>query len=504
MHPSLLAHIQDMVTVLSADGRFTWQSPSTERVLGYAPGELAGRSALELVHPEDRAEAAALLERTVAAPDAVGVLTYRVRHRDGSWREMEATGKNLLHDPRVGGVVLSARDVSERAAAARALAAANRAKSEFLSRISHELRTPLNAILGFAQLLEMELVGEAERESVAQISRAGRHLLQLIDEVLEIARIEEGRLALSIEPVSAGEAVRQALELVAPQARAAGVSLHAAHAHDAMHLLADLQRVRQVLINLASNAVKYGRRGGRAEIAVRRAAGRDGARVRIEVRDDGIGIPADRIPLLFTPFERLGAERLGIEGMGLGLALSRRLVERMGGEMGCESREGEGSTFWLELPAAGPVEHATPAGEPRLPREPPRRPRLRGTVLLVEDNPMNARLLERALAGHPELRLLHAPSGQLALDVAALHHPDLVLLDLHLPDLHGREVLARLRADPRTADTPVLVVTADVHARRCEALAALGPRAVITKPFDLAALLEEMERALPGCSGGYR
>jgi signal transduction histidine kinase len=227
--------------------------------------------------------------------------------------------------------------------------AASRAKSEFLSRMSHELRTPLNAILGFAQLLEMDDLRSTQRESVTHILEAGRHLLDLINEVLDITRIEAGRLALALEPVGVPALVEETLPLVAPLAAARAVRLNGGPGQvAAIDVLADRQRLRQVLINLLSNSVKYNRPGGAVTITARPVAGR----VRLEVSDTGVGIPADRLAQLFTPFERLAAGQSEVEGTGLGLALSRRLIEAMGGAIGVESTVGVGSTFWVELPAA--------------------------------------------------------------------------------------------------------------------------------------------------------
>jgi PAS domain S-box-containing protein len=367
---AVMENVQDMVSVLTADGRFLWASPSTQRVLGYSPEELTGRSALQMIHPLDRPDAEGLLARTIATPNAVGTVSYRVLHRDGSWRELEATGKNLLDDPRVEGLVLNARDVTERVLAARQLEAArqaaeqaNGAKTAFLSRISHELRTPLHAILGFAQLLEQDLASDDDRECTAQILRAGHHLIRLIDDVLQISRIEQGEMRISMEPVGLGEVLSQALELVRPAAAAANVRIHAP-AGQSHCISADIQRLRQVLLNLLTNAIKYNRPGGHVFI---RTSSRPLGRVRIRIADTGRGIPRRRKPSLFTPFDRLGVESTGIEGTGLGLALSRRLVEQMNGSIGARSSETRGSIFWVDLDRAErlPRETAEPASQCR-------------------------------------------------------------------------------------------------------------------------------------------
>ncbi len=379
-----------------------------------------------------------------------------------------------------------ATEVTERRRAETEAEAANRAKSEFLSRMSHELRTPLNAILGFAQLLQMDAQTPEQRESVAHILKGGRHLLDLINEVLDIARIESGRLHLSPEPVPVGELLREALDLMRPLASERGIRLDlgAVPAEDG-HVLADRQRLKQTVLNLISNAVKYNREGGKITVA---CAEGPGARLRIRVTDTGPGIPAAFQARLFTPFDRLGAEQRGPEGTGLGLALSKRLVEAMGGMLGVESAVGEGSTFWVELPlTASPEERL--GGVPAEPVAVESAPRPAVTILYVEDNLSNLRLVERVLARRPEVTLLPAMQGRLGLDLAREHRPALILLDLHLPDVPGYEVLRHLQGDPRTRDIPVIVISADATPGQVQRLKDSGARAYLTKPLDVKELL---------------
>jgi CheY-like chemotaxis protein len=349
--------------------------------------------------------------------------------------------------------------------------------------MSHELRTPLNAILGFGQLMEMDDLDPEHRESLGQILRAGRHLVDLIDEVLDISRIEAGRLSLSLEPVALEEAVRESLELLAPSAKQRAVALEwDAEAAAGRYILADRQRLKQVLLNLLSNAVKYNRPEGEVRASFRE----DDGRIRVEIADTGPGIPAEQRRQLFVPFERLGQSE--VEGTGLGLALSKGLVEAMGGRIGMESRDGEGSVFWLELVAAQPAvapmtehEHEEP-----LPSATLDRPR---TVLHIEDNPVNLGLVEKVLARRPGVRLLSAMQGGMGLELAREHRPDLVLLDAHLPDMPGEEVLRRLREDPATRHVPVVVISADAMADRVQRFLAAGARAYLTKPLDVRRLL---------------
>jgi signal transduction histidine kinase/CheY-like chemotaxis protein len=375
---------------------------------------------------------------------------------------------------------------------------ANRAKSEFLSRMSHELRTPLNAILGFGQLLELDDLTQRQTENVKYIMKGGRHLLELINEVLELSRIESGQLALSPEPVPLGETVTDALAMVQPLAAARDVRLNVditavgedAHAH------ADRQRLKQVLLNLLSNAIKYNRPGGRVDLVV--SNGSEG-RVLISVADTGIGIAPEQLAGVFEPFERLGAEHGEIEGTGLGLALSKRLIEAMGGSITFESEPGKGTTFTLELAAApAPRVHAVHNGQPH-----PVSEHLNGhhdderrRILYIEDNLSNLTLVERILERDPTVELIPAMQAQLGLDLAREHRPELIMLDLHLPDMSGQEVLRRLKADRETAEIPVIVLSADASKGQIGRLMDSGASGYLTKPLDVQRFLELIDTTL--------
>lgn len=369
----------------------------------------------------------------------------------------------------------------------------SQAKTDFLGKMSHELRTPLNSILGFAQLLQMDDLRRNQQESISFILSAGRHLLTLIDEVLDISRIEAGRLSLSVEPVSLPEVVRESLELMQPLAAGRQVALGVdEHSPGRLHVVADRQRLKQVLLNLLSNAVKYNRRGG--EVTVSWSGGRE--RIRLEVRDTGLGIPPEMISRLFQPFERLGAPD-DIEGTGLGLALSQRLASAMGASLAARSQVGEGSTFTLELARADqPGLLLEDIALEERQGEPASEPGGQATVLYVEDNVSNVRLVERVLARRPGVELLVAGRGSLALELAAHHKPDIILLDLHLPDMTGEEVLERLRADPQMSATPIVVVSADALPGRAERLMAAGAAGYLTKPLDIGQFLDVVEEML--------
>jgi PAS domain S-box-containing protein len=448
------------------------------------------------IHPEDRERVTTGIRAVIDRGGQFWSDEYRFRRADGTTAYVFDRGY-VLRD--AGGQPLrmigAINDMTERKRAEEALwkareaDQANQAKSEFLSRMSHELRTPLNAILGFAQLLEIDSLNPEQEESVGHILKAGRHLLELINEVLDISRIEAGRLSISLEPVPLRGLVQETLDLITPLAAKASVRLDAEAADiPDRTILADRQRMKQVLLNLLSNAVKYNHPGGTVSFSYGETPE---GRLRISVRDTGPGIPPERMERLFIPFERLGAEQTGVEGTGLGLTLSKRLVELMEGTLGVESTVGQGSTFWVEMALAeSPVARLEKDLKTVLaPTASPASKETR-TVLYVEDNLSNLELLQRLLAHRPGIRFLPAMQGRLGLDLAREHRPDLILLDLHLPDVQGDEVLRRLREDPKTRRIPVVIISADAMPVQINRLMAAGARAYLTKPLDIKKFLD--------------
>jgi signal transduction histidine kinase/ActR/RegA family two-component response regulator len=416
---------------------------------------------------------------------------YALRLVDERTRELRLA---LEEKERLEGGQRVAREAAE---------AANHSKSEFLSRMSHELRTPLNAILGFAQLLAADDLTPEQRDATKQILRGGRHLLDLINEVLDITRIEAGNFQISPEAVAVGDLVDEVVELTRPLAEKAQIVVTVDGTCVDDFVLADVQRLKQVLLNLLGNAVKYNRLGGTVAVWCSR---RDPARLRISVRDTGLGIRPEQCDLLFVPFERLGAERTHIEGTGVGLALSRRLAEAMGGTVDVETEFGQGSTFWVELPLVeGPVQRferlvpQPPAGSSTSP------PLTRRRVLYVEDNLSNLQLVQQVFGAEAQVDLRSATQGQAGLELARDLLPDVVLLDLHLPDMSGDEVLRQLRDDPRTSAIPVVMITADATAGQTRRLLAEGASAYLTKPIDVAELrrvVAELAQRRDGSGGG--
>ncbi len=387
-------------------------------------------------------------------------------------------------------------DVSERKQAERQLyeakteaEEANLAKSVFLSRMSHELRTPLNAILGFAQLLELDELGEENHDFVERILKAGKHLLALINDVLDISKIESGGMTLSREPVDIREAAENVVRLIDPLAvnHDITVSIDPSLTED-MRVMGDLQRVNQVMVNLLSNAIKYNRAQGSVTI---RAEVQPSQRLRLSIEDTGPGIAEDKLDRLFTPFDRLGAEQTSVEGSGIGLALTRQLLAAMDGTIDVISTVGKGSTFRIELPLASDQEDSMPvilSTDPVTENESALRPSR--TVLYIEDNSSNVALVEKVLERIGHIEFLVAMQGQEGLDLINEHEPDLILLDLHLPVMGGEEVLDRIRQNPSLDSVPVIIVSADASPGQPEHLLQKGANNYITKPFDVRELME--------------
>ena len=499
---SIIENLPALVFVKDARTlRYVRFNKAAEEMLGMTREEVLGRTEADLF-PEPLARASSERDRAVLDTGMPADIAEEVVATRGREPRVLHTKKIPILDENGAPVYLVgvSIDITEQRTAHEQVRLAkleaeraSRAKSEFLSRMSHDLRTPLNAILGFAQILQMDELSEEQREGLQQILRGGVHLLELINEVLDIARIEAGQLSLSPEPVPVAEVVTRTADLVRPLGAARRITVAAdADGIEALHVRADRQRLKQVLVNLVSNAVKYNKDGGHVQISCARQAGT----VRIQVSDTGPGIPPQKKALLFHPFERLGAELSAIEGTGLGLAVSKGLTEAMGGRIGLESTVDVGSTFWVELPhvpAPAPLHTTSPvAAADRIPAA-------EGTVLYVEDNRSNIRLLERLLARRPGVTLFTASTGEGALEILRQRRPGLILLDLHLPDMPGEEILRRIWADPATRSIPVAVLSADATARQQQRLLAAGAVAYLTKPLDVGSLLRVVdERLAPG------
>jgi signal transduction histidine kinase/ActR/RegA family two-component response regulator len=361
--------------------------------------------------------------------------------------------------------------------------AASSAKSEFLASMSHELRTPLNAILGFAQLLKFDKkmpLPDRHRERIDHVLKGGEHLLRLIDEVLDLARIEAGGITVSSEPVELGEVFSEVRSTLDPMASRAEIILEVPAVVGFPHVRADRTRFKQILLNYGSNAIKYGRKQGRVQLRVERKA----ASVRVTVADDGFGIPLDKQEKVFSPFQRAGQETGSIEGTGIGLAITKRLAELMEGTVGFVSEPGVGSQFWVELPIAAaqgaPASLAVPRELASLEAEGPRY-----TVVYVEDNPSNIAFMEDLLADFERVELITAPTAEIGIELIRATRPKVVIMDIHLPGMNGFEALQRLREWPETRDIPVIGLSAAAMVRDATRIEKAGFYRYLTKPVKV-------------------
>ena len=470
-------------------------TPVWERLLGRASAELVGRPLVEFVHPDDFDRAGAELRRLEKGERDSVVFEGRFRAADGSyvWLEWRArsAGDGVVH--------IVARDLTERRRCSEELTRAlehseqaSRAKSDFLSRMSHELRTPLTSVIGFSELLLKDGLTSGQRLKLAQILKAGEHLLGLIDELLDIERVEAGTMTASPEAIQVGGLLRDAIALAGPQAAEMDLTIEAEleECRD-RYVMADPQRLRQAVLNLLSNAIKYNRAGGRLRVD---AEATEQDTLRIHVTDTGPGLTDEQLRRLFIPFDRLGAETSDVEGAGLGLVVSQRLVEMMGGRLSASSEKGVGSTFTIELGLTEPGEAA-----PREAEEPPRangHGSLTGRrALCIEDNSANLELV-RELLGASGASVMTARDGRSGFELARSERPDVILLDLNLPDLAGEQILAALRAEAALRDVPVIALSADASRETMRDMYSRGIAAYVTKPFDNASLVESVEQAL--------
>jgi len=377
---------------------------------------------------------------------------------------------------------------------------ANLAKSEFLSRMSHELRTPMNSILGFAQLLEMGELNSRQSKGVNHIMKSGKHLLDLINEVLDISRIEAGRLSLSLEPVQLSGIIPEMIDIVKPQIIERQIRIEVIKSEsNQMFVRSDRQRLKQILLNLLNNAIKYNRESGSISIKTElRPVNELGvAMIRVSITDTGMGISEEDLPKLFNPFERIGAEKSATEGTGLGLSVVKKLVEAMSGKLGVESKPGSGSTFWIELPnSESPLENVEKSGilkelEPNLVN-------LSGTILYIEDNASNIELVEQILTNQrSRIKLISNMTGSETVQMAIDYRPDLILLDLNLPDIHGSKVLNLLLDEERTRNIPVVVISADAMPQQLQRLLKAGAKDYLTKPLDVQEFLMMIDKYIP-------
>jgi PAS domain S-box-containing protein len=509
-----------VIVTTDSEGTVRLFGRGAQKLLGLGEGEVVGRATPALWHdPRELEQRGRQLTQefgrpihgieALFAPARLGgyeVRDWTLVRADGSQRA-SSVALTAMRDGqgRPVGFLIVGVDVTERRRAAelevarRTAEGASQAKSDFLSRMSHELRSPLNAMLGYAQLLEIdrqEPLTPAQTQRAQQIQRSGWHLVQLIDDVLDLSRIESGHLRVSIESVDLATVFARATEMAAPLMQRHGVTLSlrwidVPEAQTLQPVAADMTRLTQVLVNLLSNAAKYNHPGGRVELEYERLADQ---RVALRVRDSGRGMTPDQVARLFEPFNRLGQETSGIEGTGIGLVITRRLVDLMHGELRVESRPGAGSVFTVLMPCAAaspggamPAPVPVPAGE---------RPVAAGLVVYIEDNEVNATLMHELMRQRPELELVVAGCAADGLALLRQRPARLLMLDMHLPDATGHDVLDALAAEPGLRDLPVVVVSADATHRQVATTLRRGVVAYLTKPINVADALAVVDRVL--------
>ncbi len=502
---AVLDSVVDGIIVINDKGVIETFNPAAERIFGYSMAETVGQNVSILMPEPYRSQHNQHMKRYVASRQSkiigVGMELVGLR-KNGETFPMDLAVSEMHIGQRTKFVGI-ARDISGRKQAEMELVQtlevaqnASRAKSEFLSSMSHELRTPLNAILGFAQLLEIDPgMGQEQSDDVKEIIKAGQHLLELINEVLDLSRIESGTFIVKNETVALLDMITECSRLVMTEATTRGIQVDWDIKPCAdRHVLADHLRLKQVLLNLLSNAIKYNRRGGSVHLECTTLPNN---RLRLSVKDTGIGIPQARQAELFTAFQRLGQERSGIEGTGIGLLLCKRLMQMMGGEIGMESRQGKGSTFWIDLVETDSLAPASPQQNTEADKGPaPLAGGRRHTVLYVEDNPANLKLMQHVMANRPNLRLISSEEPIDGLEQARKQRPDLILLDINLPGMDGFAVLALLREWEETRSTPIVGISANAMPQDIARAKAAGFTDYLTKPLDIKHLMQTVDAAL--------
>jgi signal transduction histidine kinase/ActR/RegA family two-component response regulator len=490
-----------------------------ERMLGYKAAEVVNRISPSDIHdPQEVSARARALSLELATSIAPGfeALAYKASREIEDVYELTYICKDGSRFPAIVSITALRDDYgdiigylligtdnsvrkrveSELIAATAAAEKANSAKSEFLSNMSHELRTPLNAILGFAQLIECGSPPPtaSQKRSIDQILKAGWYLLELINEILDLSLIESGKLTLSSEPIALVEVMLECRAMIEPQAQQRGISMTFPRFDTPCYIEADRTRIKQVLINLLFNAVKYNKPGG--SVAVECSRPEPGA-IRISVRNTGPGLTQEQLGQLFQPFNRLGQESGAEEGTGIGLVVTKRLIELMGGTIGADSTLGVGSVFWIELALtnaprlAGYDAERVALAQSQAPEGTPLR-----TLLYVEDNPANLELVEQIIARRADLRLLSAAEGSIGIEFARAYRPDVILMDINLPGISGIDAMRVLRADPSTAHIPIIALSANAVPRDIAKALDAGFSSYITKPIRVDHFMETLDAAL--------
>ena len=484
--------VKKIVWITDEDGRIDYVLGKIGDHLGWKDLDYLDVDIALFVHPDDRALLTEMVTNVQKRIKSDEFSEIRFENKDREFRWYEVTVTNMIDVPEIRGIVVTAHDIEQRIhatahilASKRAAEKANEAKSEFLSRMSHELRTPLNAILGFGQLLEMEAISDRQSENVEQILIAGRHLLGLVNDILDIARIETRKVNFSLERVNVQEVLEESFSLLGPLSSKSEICLNFNQV-SCLDIMSDRQRLKQIFLNLLSNGIKYNKAGGEVNVSIEQ--NEDG--IKIMFADSGIGIEPGYIDRVFTPFDRLGSEDSKIEGTGLGLALSKTLADAMGANLEVTSEFGKGSIFILSFPHSLVVDNSKELllvdGNNTSQSGFDNPDNLR--VLIIEDNIVNLRYISKVVEKLDGISLLSAKEGGVGIEMARTHQPDLILLDLDLPDISGQEVLKVLRADAIMGQVCIIVMSAETNPHIVEQILALGAQKFVTKPVDVGSL----------------
>ena len=496
---SVVENINEVIFQTDAEGLWIYLNPAWERITGFSIDESIGKLFLDYVHPEDRQQNSELFEPLILRKKEYCRHEIRYLTKEGGFRWIEVFARLGLNDnDEIIGTYGTLQDITERKDAEQKILQskdeaekANLAKSEFLSSMSHELRTPLNSIMGFAQLLEMGELNVGQKRGVNHIMKSGNHLLELINQVLDISRIEAGKLSISIEPVRLKNVYDEMFDILNPLATKHNIRFKLIDSPaNQFYVSADRQSFKQVLLNLLNNGIKYNKEGGKVTLKTETRLKNDMPFIRISVTDTGVGINQGDIPKLFNPFERIGSDKTGIEGTGLGLAVVKKLMDAMGGACGVESVIGKGSTFWIELPRAV-SQHDMLEKSQILNEIVADSNQHCGTILYIEDNLSNIELVEEIITTkRPSIKLITSKHGKETVKLAIDYKPGLILLDLNLPDINGAEVLKLILGNENTRDIPVVILSADGMQHQVDKLMKAGAKKYLTKPLDINVFLK--------------
>ncbi|HEX8251621.1 MAG TPA: PAS domain S-box protein [Thermoanaerobaculia bacterium] len=492
------------IVMLDPGGRVVSWNSGAQRIKGFSSEEIVGQHFSSFYPKEDVADGKPQRDLDETASSGrhedegwrirkdgslfwAHIVITAIRDHDGNLRGFAKLTRDLTERKRLEAILTNAKAVAE---------TANLAKSDFLSSMSHELRSPLNAILGFAQLMESDSPSPtpAQGESIIQILNAGWYLLELINEVLDLATIESGKLSMSMEPVALDELLLECHAMIEPLAQRRGITMSVPRSDATFCVNADRTRIKQVLINLLSNAIKYNTAGGSVRVAC--TANSSSGRVRITVADTGPGLPPEKVAQLFQPFNRLGQEFNGEEGTGIGLVVSKRLVELMNGVIAAESRVGVGSVFSVELPSIAPLTLPPTADAVAIAESEAATQAGFRTLLYVEDNPANMQLVERLIGRRNDLRMLSAVDGNRGVELARACLPDVILMDINLPGISGLEAMRILRDDNATKHIPVIALSANAMPRDIQKGLDAGFFRYLTKPIKVSDFMETVNLAL--------